>query len=78
MQPELDPSPPVAAPPALRMDDFDTLQSLHPHARWGMRLGAALLALPPVLPVFLIAQSELPMSQALMARADLARIHWPG
>lgn len=72
MQPELDPSPPVVAPPALPLDDFDTLQSLHPHARWGMRLGAALLALPPVLPVFLIAQSALPMPQALMLAAALA------
>ncbi|WP_395793553.1 PH domain-containing protein [Aquimonas sp.] len=72
MQPELDAPPPVAAPPELPPNDFDALQPLHLNARWGMRLGAALLALPPLLPVLLIAQSRLPMSQALMVTAALA------
>ena len=74
MQPELDPSPPVAASPAPPPDDFDTLQSLHPHARWGMRLGAAVMALLPLLPVLLIAQSKLSMSQSLLSVAVLGLV----
>lgn len=66
MQPERDASPPSAVAPALVPEDFGALQSLHPNARWGMRLGAAVMALLPLLPTLLIAQSKLPMSQALL------------